>query len=599
MVFGIDASVDPAYLNPSLLSKAVNRQFRGGFNQTRPPFVHKPFVFSDPADEPIVRFGNVQGACYYKKTRAGRIDSLVASIAGTIFRFTLVNESFVVDRIFKGNNAQCLHTWFCQAQDWLYIQNGIDKPIFWEGVIPSTARYSKFPDVKEMPIGTLMVYAFGRVFVSDAFDQIAASDIIYGTGFTVTSNTQNFTENTYWNEGGSFGMPTNLGHITGMTVTPAQRQGDTWGQGVVLVFGEDGAQAIDASRDRTTWKDAQVQSITLLGSGCIAPGSVCNVNNQTIFRSDDGLAVYQNLLASQNNSLSFGKFSQSTNIWIDEETPDLRRFNSTIVINNRVLSTVSPVVAGAADSTFGDHRFHRGVICLDLDRSAEKLNGQAMAWDGLWTGIRPTVLVNGRFDGVKRGFAFSFDADGENRIYEIGGSGINDQVNATEVKTKWFFISKRWDWSSSQASNGFELKKLCGGELHISGVRDRITISADYRSDNRPDWNTLMGDTLFGPQLTDFNFSEPRFKRYKFLTPSDHCKQGESRPAAHGFTHQVMVSGAGGVRVDRLRIAAAPGTNDPNIPTGDDPLKVDDPNFQLGLDGRIEDDYGYLIVPKP
>lgn len=599
MVFGIDASVDPSYLESSLLAKAVNRQFRGGFNQTRPPFIHKQFVFADPADEPIVKYGNVQGACFYKKTRVGRVDCLVASIAGVIFRFSLVNEKFLVQRVFTGNNAQCLHTWFCQAQDWLYIQNGIDKPVFWEGVIPSTARYSNFPDQKEMPIGTLMVYAFGRVFVSDAFDQVAASDVIYGTGFTITSNTQNFTENTYWNEGGSFGMPTNLGHITGLTVTPAQRQGSTWGQGVVLVLGEDGAQAIDASVDRTQWKNAQVQSISLMGAGCIAPGSVCNINNQTIFKSDDGLSVYQNLLLDQNSSLSFGKFSQATNIWIDEETPSLRRYNSTIIINNRVLSTVSPWVEGPTDSSNGNHRYHRGMICLDLDRSAERLNGQAMAWDGLWTGIRPTALVNGRFDGVKRGFAFSFDADGQNRIYEIGGTGINDQVDGADVQTKWFYTSKRWDWSSSQTSNGFELKKIVGGELHISDVKDRITIAADYRSDNRPDWNSLMGDTLFGPKLEDFAFSSPRYKRFKFLTPSDKCKVGESRPAAHGLTHQVMISGAGRVKIDRLRVASAPGGNDPNIPVGDDPTKVDDPNFQLGLDGRLEDDYSYLIVPNP
>lgn len=598
-VFGQDASLEPSLLTPEILAKAVNRSFRGGQNRTRPPFIHKQFVFANAADEHIVRFGNVQGACAYTKTRAGRVDSLIASIAGNIYRFSLVNEKFVVELIFSGNNAKVMHTWFVQAQDWLYIQNGLDNPIFWEGIIPSTARRSAFPNNNEMPIGTIMTYAFGRVFISDAFDQVAASDIIYGKGFTATNNTQFFTENTYWNEGGSFGMPTNLGSITGMTVTTAQYKGNLYGQGLVLVMGYDGAQAIDASADRTTWKDAQIQSVTLTGSGCIAPGSVINLNNRTLFKSDDGLSVYQNLTIDQANQLSYGKFSQAINLWIDEETKWLQRYNSTISIHDRVLSTVGPWIQAPSDSAFGTHRYHRGMVCLDIDRTAQRLTGQPLAWDGLWTGIRPTVLVNGRFEGVKRGFAFSFDADGENRIYELAATGVNDQVNGSDVQPEWLYITKKLDWTSSQASNTFEMKKIVGGELHISEVRDRITISSDYRSDNRPDWNELLAPTPFGPALTGFKFSDPRWKRFKFLTPTDKCRVGEPNSPAHGLQHQIMVSGRGSCRVDRLRVAMAPGGNDENTPVGDNPQKIDNPELQIGVDGKLENDYGYLIVPNP
>jgi hypothetical protein len=59
-----------------------------------------------------------------------------------------------------------------------------------------------------------------------------------------------------------------------------------------------------------------------------------------------------------------------------------------------------------------------------------------------------------------------------------------------------------------------------------------------------------------------------------------------------------MISGAGSVKVDRLRVSVSPGGNDPDIPVGNNPTQIDDPNTQLGLDGRIENDYSYLIV-KP
>lgn len=593
-VFGQDSYSDPSLLDSSICARAVNRSFRGGVNRTRPPFVHRPFIFSDPADEPIVRFGNMQGATFYRKTKAGVADCLVASIAGNIYCFTLVNQSFRVDKIFAGNNPYLMQAWFVQAQDWLYVQNSLDNPIFWNGVLPSSARRSNWPDKVEMPIGTIMQYCFGRVFVADAYDQVAASDIIYGTGFNTTSNTQNFTENTYWQEGGSFGMPLSLGHVTGMIATSAQTRGNLYAQGLLLVTGEDGAYTIDASVDRGTWKDAQVQSIALTGLGCVAPGSLINLNNTTLFRSDDGLSIYQALQADEQQGLSFGKFSQGVNYFFDQDTPWLLQYNSTISFDNRALSTVSPWVAAPSNSAYGNHRYHRGLVALDLDRSAQQFSNTPVAWDGLWTGVRPTVLVNGRFDKVKRAFAFSFDADGENRLYEILKDGLHDSINGVSKQTEWFYLTKRFDWTTAQTSNTFEKKRLIGGELHVSELKERVNIEVGYRSDNRPDWNPLLEPTPVGPALTGFNFTAPRWKRLKFPTPSDKCKVGESSPAASGFQHQAIIVGSGAVRVDRLRLAMAPGGNDPDVSISE---KVDDPSLQIGIDGNLENDYAYLIVP--
>lgn len=596
-VFGQDSDLDPSLLQPMTVSKAVNRVFRGGKNRTRPPFIHKPFVFANEEDQELVKHGNVQGATFYRKTRAGRVDCLLACIAGTLFQFVLVNETFQVKRLMSGYNPKLMHAWFCQAQDQEYVQNGFDKPIFWDGV--NDPRYSLWPDKPEMPIGTLMTYAFGRVFLADAFDQVAASDIIYGTGFTNTQNTRNFTENTFWQEGGSFGMPTDLGHITGLLVTSAQARGNTYGQGVVLITGDDGAQTLQANLPRNTWKDAQIQEVTLTGRGCIAPATLINVNNRVMFRSDDGLSLYDNLVLDLNRQLSFGKFSQNVNNWFDEDTPWLVRYESSIYFANRILTTVSPWSQAPANKLYGNHRYHRGIVSLDLDRSNERIGGSSMNWDGLWTGIRPTVLVAARFAGVKRAFAFSFDSDGENRIYEISQTRMNDEVNGERVRTKWFYVSKRMDWVDSQKSNSFEVKSLVGGELHISEVRDRVEVSTDFRADNCPVWSELMTPTEFGPEFQPgFKFTAPRWKRFKFLTPSAKVRQGETIPSANGTQHQIRISGEGAVRVDRMRVAMAPGGNDPNVPVGEDPSKIDNPETVIGVDGTYTDDYNYLIV-KP
>lgn len=599
VVFSQDCGIDPSTLDQTTVAKAVNRSFRGGRNRTRPPFIHRPFVFTDPQDEAIVKKANLQGAVFYRKTRVAREDCLVASIGGYFFRFTLVNDKFVVDRIFHQNNPLLMHTWFVQAQDWLYAQNGLESPIFWDGTMPSSARRSGFPDNQEMPIGTIMQYAFGRVFVASSYDQVIASDIIYGKGFNNTNNTQNFTENTYANEGGSFGMPMTLGHITGMLVSSFQSKGNLFGQGLLMVFGEEGAQGLDVSVSREGWKDAQIQSVTLTGIGCIAHNSLINVNNQMVFRSDDGLSVYQMAQSDENTQFAFGKFSQPVNFWFDQDTDWLKQFNSTIHFDNRILSTVSPTIQPPEDPQYGNHRYHRGMVVLDLDRTVESQSGRSIAWNGLWTGIRPTALINGRFGDRKRAFAFSFDADGQNRIYEICTSGRFDEVEGIQVPCGWAYETRKMDWSAVGTSNSFEMKKIVGGELHVSEMSDRIQIEAQYRSDNRPDWRQLSNATDIGPALTGFKFTEPRAKRIKFLTPSDRCLPGEPNSAAHGLQHQVKIKGVGSVRVDRVRVSMSPGGNDPNVPVGDDPSKLDDPEAIVPTSGPLENDYEYLIMPSP
>lgn len=593
VIFGQDADTEPSSLKPFTVAKAVNRVFRGGINRTRPPFIEKKIDFDNSEEEELFTRGNFQGWCDYKKKRPGRRDGIVVAVAGSIFFISLVNERFTCKLVIAGNDPRLLHTWFCQAEDWLYIQNGKNEAIFWDGQFPSTARRSGGTPDGEMPIGTIMKYIHGRVFLSNAYDQIAASDIIYGTGFTKTDNTQMFTENTYWAEGGNFGMPTELGRITGMIAMPRQGK-DLRGQGELLIFGDNGAQSIEASVPRTEWKSAQIQTVTLIGRGCMAHGSLISVNNDAFFRSDDGIASYSSY-ASDQRKLSFGKISRNVNNWLDQDTPGMLQFCSSIYFDNRVLTTVSPSQSQPTKEEYGNHRYHRGIIALDLDKASGVDNDTSIGWDGLWTGVRPCSLIVGHSWPKKRAFAWSYDADGANRIYEISNSGLNDEVGGVAKQTEWFYITKRFDGVSSGQSNAFETKKLAGGEVWVSEISDRIKIEAKYRPDMNPLWTRAMKDIPVGSDLTnEWRFSLPRYKRITFQTPDEKILPGAEYPSNHGTQHQIMISGKGKVRVERMRISVKKG-NDPNSSIGTDPSKYpDDPT--IAIEGEIEDDYAYLIV---
>ena len=222
-----DADTHPSYLPESVVSESVNRTFRGGVNRTRPSIRNIQIIAGAGQSETIVNDienGSFQGAYSYRATNYDTSDGLIVSVSGKIYFLKIENNlayAYILPTTpnWTWNDPGQMHTWFVQAEDWLYIQNGYNLPIAWNGKLNSNAsRLNSFQG--EMPIGTIMEYAFGRVFVSDKYNNIYASDIIFGNGFTDTSNTKNFTEIIYWSGGGAFATPAMMGNITGMKVMP-------------------------------------------------------------------------------------------------------------------------------------------------------------------------------------------------------------------------------------------------------------------------------------------------------------------------------------------------------------------------------------------
>ena len=272
-----------------------------------------------------------------------------------------------------------MHTWFVQAEDRVYIQNGYQNAITWGGDLNDPARRLN-PFLKKMPIGTIMEYAFGRVFVSDKFNQIYASDIIYGAGFTDTLNTENFTEIGYWAEGGAFAAPANMGNITGMKVMP-MLSGNLRGQGELVILCENGAFSMDVSIPRADWNTSNIQRISLLGRGNTSP-YVTTVNSELWFRSHDGWAFYSNSQSEFYRYFSMRKLSKEVNKWVGRDTPWLKQFASTMYFDNYLISTVAPEIK-RTDAP-GLNRYHRGMVVLDLDQGSSPAPDAQLTFQVEW-----------------------------------------------------------------------------------------------------------------------------------------------------------------------------------------------------------------------
>jgi len=574
-----DADTHPSYLPESVVSESVNRTFRGGVNRTRPSIRNIPIVAGAEQPETIVndiQNGNFQGAYPYRAVKYNSADGLLLSVSGVIYFLKITNNFATAYKIIDGNDPGMMHTWFVQAEDRVYIQNGYQNAIAWDGDLTIPA-YRLNPYNQKMPIGTIMEYAFGRVFVSDRFNQIYASDIIYGNGFTDTKNTENFTEITYWAEGGAFSTPAMMGNITGMKAMPELGY-NLRGQGQLVVLTGNGAFSMDVSLPRIQWNTSNIQRISLLGRGCTSP-YLALVNSELWFRSHDGWAFYSNTQSEFNRYFSLRKLSRDVNKWVSNDTPWLKQFASTIYFNNYLINTVAPQTY-RANGVEGLNRYHRGMVVLDLDQSSTPAPDAQLQfrWNGIWTGIRPTQLLTALIQGEKRGFGFSFDVDNKNRLYEFTDNQGDDFGHNGSRQIESFFTTGRYDFNRSGATNKFLRKKITGGEMWMSEIKGEVESYAEFRADSNPCWSELKVPTTFGcdpcsPKVTECipQRGGNRYKRYKFNTPDpSECNDLAGIPAVEGSEFQIKVSLTGSATVDRVRLMANIKNND-DSPIGDCP----------------------------
>lgn len=566
-----DAATHPSYLPEFYVSESVNRTFRGGINRTRPAIRWLKLVAGEEQSETIVsdiENGNFQGSYPYRATNYDTSDGVLVSVSGVIYFIKIVNNIGYCYELPKDgttlttwNDPTLMHTWFVQAEDRVYIQNGYQAAIAWDGNLSNPAKRLN-PFLKQMPIGTMMEYAFGRVFVTDRFNQIYASDIIFGNGFTDTSNTENFTEITYWAEGGAFATPSTMGNITAIKAMP-YIGGNLRGQGELVVLTDNGAFSMDVGIPRSLWNETQIQRISLLGRGCTSP-YVTTANSELWFRSHDGWAFYSNSQSEFGRYFSMRKLSREVNKWVSKDTPWLRQFASTMFFDNYLISTVAPETKRT--NSPGLNRYHRGLVVLDLDQSSSPAPDAQInfRWNGIWSGIRPTQCLAAQISNEKRGFIWSFDQDNKNRIYEVTTNQQDDYGPNGTTRIQSFFVSGRYDFNRSGATNKFQRKKITGGEMWISEIPGNVDSQVEYRADSNPCWSELKIPTTFGcdPCSPKVDGCVPRnggnrYKRFKFTTPdSSECNDLAGIPAVEGSEFQLKVSLEGTATVDRVRIMA-------------------------------------------
>lgn len=143
---GMNSGIAPLDLPKNQLGYALNATMRGNFVTDRPPYRKLVLDFgNDSVLQAVVVSALFQGGCYFRPDIG--TESLIMAIAGHLFRFAISGTTAVVTEITipgDANPSTTPQAWLWQSEKWVIWNDGVSKPIFYDGV---SSRRSIYPAI--------------------------------------------------------------------------------------------------------------------------------------------------------------------------------------------------------------------------------------------------------------------------------------------------------------------------------------------------------------------------------------------------------------------------------------------------------------------
>lgn len=607
---GMDSGRSPSIIDTNQVALAVNVIMRGGFPENRPGYDKHELTFEDAEQQAWFQDHTLQGGRVYRSSNLKNF--IVASAGGRLFKIEPLNNYVVTDMTptasttttanftvpavggmvavtvadgsqinvgyplkIKGKKYQLLsrtgnvlmveniddtpaaviawpadvlfldvndptrcRVWFEQAKQWLVIQNGLDRAILFDGG-QSRRSITSGTATPEVPVGTVMVYSGLRLWVATKGNMIAAGDIAGGPTDVI-----NFTE-----ELQGLIVPARFQVDDVVTALVQGTNIDTsLGQGPIQVFTRNSAHSINVPLIRSLWsgQNYPINTVSLSHNGALSQYSTIQVNSDLHYRGPDG---WRSFVLARREDTEWGNVPISTEMEavLNDDSPDLLWAGSAILINNRVIFTANP-----RNSNNGV--YHKCLVAFDLDPISRMGQKGRPAYDGFWTGINTTLLLQGEFNGMERGFVFALSPTGKNELWEIDAKK-NEDFGAP--------IESMIETRALGFGNPLDMVNLASTELWIDRVKGVVNFNLQWRPDQSPcvyDWGVkeLCSTVEDCDQNTDDckavkNYRPGYRTRLGFGQPPDsQCEPQTNRPTRTGFEHAIRLTWTGHARIRKL-----------------------------------------------
>lgn len=549
---GVSSAYEPELIPANQLPWMKNGRIRGGKPSTR-PFLHQRMVL--PA-------GNIQGVSYFSIQQG----MIVAQISGKEYRLRINNQSFASELIPLpwDNSAALPEAWMQETVGSLVIQDGQSDAIIYDG---STARRSDRTK-NEVPLGRMMAYGNGRLWVAINSNEVAAGDI-------KTRQFQSelfFTETTYFLGGGAFYFPFKL---SAMGFVPASGAA---GYGSLMVYGQnrtEGIRADIASRDLWPTFPGFIQPV-LLSTGAASHYSLVEVNQDLFWRDGGGgIRSLRSAATDEVGGPGNAPISREVSRLTDHESTQRLNTCSAIAFDNRLLMTASPFINKHGFTSF------KNLIALDFAPLSSMRGKAPPAYDGQWDGINFVRLVHGEFQGRRRAFAFSTDDDGQNRLWEFEETGQSDTYSICddgEVAVQRSPVPMVIEYPRRGWGDAKRRKRLERCDVFLANLDGEIALTVFWRADNYQKWSqwdevdacaVTTDPAVTAPHVWKNLLNQERPQTKTFTIPAG-VNEITSRALHTGFEFQIRLVLRGKGKIHRCVVYASGLSEEQFADRGDD-----------------------------
>lgn len=351
--------------------------------------------------------------------------------------------------------------WLWQAESYAMAQDGESNLWIYDG---ATAFESEGLDLENKESSQLVngatagIYAHGRV-VQSILNRIYIGDIIHKTNRYEPSNILEMTEQVYFETGGFFSAPSNLGPIIALDIIPVRDT--TTGQGGITAHTKEGIFTLDiAQQPRSSWPNLRIVNHLVLGTAATGPYAIAGYDGDQIFRSRHGL---QSIRLARAEASMVGNpvktLSEGVRHLMERDHAPFLRFASVARWQDRrrLMATVSH------RSLPNGARGAMGIATLNF-RPIPDIDTEP-AWEGLTTLPSEVAMVSqllsGVFNGRERVFAICSSAKGEGVwLVEFTEDQIWDEVDGKRIAIQSQVVSQEFSAGNELSKKAFETGTL-------------------------------------------------------------------------------------------------------------------------------------------
>lgn len=572
LIDGMNLGLEAEDLPASQFAKGINVVTRKGRVRTR--FGFSRYILASGAS------GTFQGGFRYQLNGG---EYFVWVMSGHVYMATLgtgaISDLTTMWGVHLSVSRRC---YFVKAEKFCIIQDGDTQAVIIDGT--TSARHAVAVD-DEVPVGTIMAYGHGRLFVvpkemngEDGRRFIVAGDIYLPND---AESLLTFTEPDYLAGGGALSMPAEFGFIGGLGFMKNADTGN--GYGPLMAFARRGVAAFAVNEPRETlvditgavyqrgWQEIDIRQILFSDVGSASPFALLPVNADLLFRgTKDGVRSLSVTYTEVNSNLRNVSMSGEMQDIFDEGNNALLGLVSSAFSDNRILFTAMP---DEDDNSF------KVITSLDMAPVNNVKNRLPPSFDGVFTGGRWTDCFTAEYNGRDRLFVVCKTDTGIELVYEDETARNDPDDTLIECRV----YTKKFNFASP-----IKRKHLNHVRLWMSGIQGNVSVSVYARADDFPYWVQLGATATFQAPITG---AAQQRRDVVFSANKRMSDPIEKEDGLVGYTIQLALVWSGKMTIRRATLLAE-GKPEPNLSSS----RVANENVALTATGQLDleaTDYDY------